>query len=295
MSRRNKGLIVLLLTAMWLPGAAYPKPRGASGSGTMFSVGYLPNITGWSVSSINYKAFTHLVEFAITPNRDGSFNTSSVARFSRTASLIRTAHANGVKVLLGVGGDQAWAPAFRTIASNPSTRAKFVSNVIRAMLTHGYDGIDLDWEDPDADRSQYQSLYAAFRTAMNRHPGKILSAPTALNWYGEVFWGAVQSVDFVSEMCYGTHPSKMASYYDGRQGTNWLGPPYNLPKSRWAIGIGMDPGEKEAHTTPALAKAQAQWAKDNGFGGIMVWGIWRDIADNDGAGQAALVEFVRPH
>ena len=55
------------------------------------------------------------------------------------------------KVLVSIGGgDGIEGPRFNKMASSESSRQAFVKNV-RALITkYGYDGVDIDWEVPNA-------------------------------------------------------------------------------------------------------------------------------------------------
>jgi chitinase len=85
--------------------------------------------------------------------------------------LITKAHADGVKVLLLLGGD---FEGLETSKSGPN----LVANAVAFAIEHGYDGFDLDWEYPasTADRIFFDRLMAMFREAS---PGALLSIDVA--------------------------------------------------------------------------------------------------------------------
>jgi len=62
-------------------------------------------------------------------------------------TLVPTAHRNGVKVMLSIGG---WTDSenFPAVASRPETRSAFVHSCLEQVRLYGFDGIDLDWEYP---------------------------------------------------------------------------------------------------------------------------------------------------
>ncbi len=52
-----------------------------------------------------------------------------------------------VKVLISVGGwSMSWI--FSKIFANPTTRTTFVNSAVEFVISHGFDGIDIDWEYP---------------------------------------------------------------------------------------------------------------------------------------------------
>lgn len=80
----------------------------------------------------------------------GSVSAKSVEDY-----LVDKAHAAGVKALLMIGGMGDGQGFLRSTA--PALRPVFVKNVLDYLETHGYDGIDLDWEDVlDTEQAQFR-------------------------------------------------------------------------------------------------------------------------------------------
>ncbi len=77
-------------------------------------------------------------------------------------ALSAAAHAHGVSALILLGGQGAGANI--ATAASPANRAAFVSKLLSALDTLGYDGIDLDWEE-SVDMDNLVALAQALRAA----------------------------------------------------------------------------------------------------------------------------------
>jgi chitinase len=118
-------------------------------------LGYYPewskyNTPAYSAAQIPYDKLTHISHafMLLTAQADG---TLSVPAGMIEPALISKAHAAGVKVLVSIGGgDGIQGPLFNQMAGSETTRQAFVHNVHNFLRKHGYDGVDVDWEVPDA-------------------------------------------------------------------------------------------------------------------------------------------------
>ncbi|WP_426749627.1 glycosyl hydrolase family 18 protein [Myxococcus sp. Y35] len=144
--------------------------------------------TGWNADlyppeKVDFSALTHILVGRVTPNPDGTVNTqfdnSNGPAIART--LATRAHAAGRKALIMVGGageHHGWVGA----ASN-ANRARFVQNLLNAMDTFGYDGLDIDWEPVEpADKPSLLALIQALRAA---RPQMLLTMP--IGWVNSNF------------------------------------------------------------------------------------------------------------
>ncbi|MEM8953740.1 MAG: glycosyl hydrolase family 18 protein [Verrucomicrobiota bacterium] len=68
------------------------------------------------------------------------------------STLITEAHARNKSVILSIGGafPTRLQDQFLAIATNDTKRETFVSNIVTYLKTNGYDGVDIDWEFPNA-------------------------------------------------------------------------------------------------------------------------------------------------
>ena len=161
----------------------------------------------YSAADIPYGKLTHICHAFLLPNADGSL---PVPAGFLEAGLIPNAHSHGVKVLVSVGGASGSAN-IGTLASTPSLRATFASNVKAFLLANSYDGVDIDWEFPQSatDKNNLtalvQALRAEFNASPNAHPEWLISgAYSQTTYYGQYYdlTALTPLVDFFNLMTY---------------------------------------------------------------------------------------------
>src|SRR5207237_2892868 len=118
-----------------------------SGFAQQWSMGFWTGVTGEPIANLNWGGLTHIAHVGAAPNADGtltltcSIGPCATSLFaSEVTTLITTAHANNVKVLLDLGNvsGSLWSGA----AGNNLNA--FVSNIMNLVNTYNYDGVDLD-------------------------------------------------------------------------------------------------------------------------------------------------------
>jgi len=118
----------------------------------------------YSADQIPYNQLTHIAHafVLLTAKADGTLN---VPYKYLEPALISKAHAAGVKVLVSIGGgDGIQGPRFNKMARSETTRQAFVKNVHSFLSANGYDGVDIDWEIPNAqDTSDCTTLMQELR------------------------------------------------------------------------------------------------------------------------------------
>jgi chitinase len=164
----------------------------------------------YSAAQIPFRKVTHIAHafLAIDPKADGSI---SIDPSLLEPALISGAHAAGVKVLISIGGaDASQAPAFAAVAKSDTLRKAFAHNVHSFVVANGYDGVDIDWEVPNApaDTQSCILLMQALRAEMPS-PGFLLSMAIPANppGYGTGFDvpSLASVLDFINVMTYDFH------------------------------------------------------------------------------------------
>ncbi|MFN5895552.1 MAG: glycosyl hydrolase family 18 protein, partial [Dolichospermum sp.] len=88
-----------------------------------------------------------------------------------------------LKIMLSIGG--ATENDFSSAAATVQSRANFAQSAIQLMKTNGFDGLDIDWEYPQANEdNNYIQLLAQLRTQINQasqNDGKQYLLTTALS------------------------------------------------------------------------------------------------------------------
>ncbi len=157
--------------------------------------------------SIHFGKMTHLyLAFGMPPKCNGTCTTDSDMRFSikgetdaDIARMVATAHAAGVKVILSIGGgggDQQIIQFY-----NPGLSAALVNSLDKYVSAHGFDGVDLDIEDPSNMGAPYAALVNALIARF--HPeGKIVTAAVAKYLQSSAPASTLHQFDFINVMNY---------------------------------------------------------------------------------------------
>ncbi len=209
-------------------------------------------------SEIDFKAFSHLIDFAIIPEKDGSIDPLKCGITpEQSKAVITPAHAAGCKVIVCLGGAET-EPRLHP-ALTDAVRPTFVRSLVQFITTRGYDGIDIDIEPiEDADVPNYEKLVHELRVALNAADAKLLlTAATAQQ--PAMFARIQQDFDQINLMTYdlsGTYPGfetwYNAALYDGGKNLISSGKPFpsvtstvdefakaGILKSKLGIGVGF--------------------------------------------------------
>ncbi|XP_059149988.1 acidic mammalian chitinase-like [Physella acuta] len=177
-----------------------------------------------------------------------------------------------LKVLLAVGGWQIGSKPFVPLVKDETTRDTWVKNVVRYLRSHGFDGIDIDWQfpatrgSPADDKQKFtlllKGLYEAFKKDA-KETGKeklLLTIATASGTYyieqSYEPYKIIHYIDFMLLMTYNYHGQweKVTGHHSGlyphrddpKTGEKsqlyqewsinfWLGT--GLPKERLIVGV----------------------------------------------------------
>jgi GH18 family chitinase len=147
-------------------------------------VGYMPAWQG-SVEEIAFARLTHVNYAFALPTADGGLQ--PVQDLPKLRSLVTRAHENRVRVLISIGGwNDGDDSAFTALSVSRAGRRNFAETVTRLVADQGLDGVDIDWEYPEAtEADRYAALINELSTVL-RPAGKLLTAAvTASSWGSE--------------------------------------------------------------------------------------------------------------
>lgn len=183
---------------------------GGGGPSGAWVMGYYPswdapaNGGSYAVTSIDWDGLTHVAAAFYVPDGSGGW-ASGYFDATSASQLITAAHANGKKALASIGGSGS-GPGFE--GSMQTAMSTFLTN-LQALITMGYDGLDIDWEGGNLTTAQDQTLETSLVDAIrSANPGILLTYTAGyenenslddLSWYGTLS----AKVDRINLMTYG--------------------------------------------------------------------------------------------
>ncbi len=166
------------------------------------SIGYY---TPWgnpvlSPDQIEWAGLTDLIYWGAAVHADGTLDLNLQLVSTTGKAIIAAAHAKGVKVLLGLI-EADWAGGANTMQPAVTNKlSTLVANVMSAVNSYGFDGVDIDWEPFNSSTSgaALKQLAGALRAALGT---KLLSVAAIVN--DSAYWGgAHSSFDRIQMMTY---------------------------------------------------------------------------------------------
>jgi len=245
----------------------------------------MPSWAG-DVNAVQYSKLTHINYAFLLPNTDGSLQ--AIDNSSKLSSLVSAAHANGVKVMISVGGwNDGNDNGFETLAGNTTYRTNFVNNISSFVNQYNLDGADIDWEYPDAGTSanNYVSLMTALATRLHGQ-GKLLTAAVVGTGGESILSSVFAQVDFLNLMAYDYNNYDHSTYsYASQSISYWKG--RGLPANKTVLGVpfyGRPSWESYAALIARGANPYADTYSGVGYNGITTIKSKTDLAYDQAGG-----------
>jgi len=260
-------------------------------------VGYLPAWRG-EVVPAQLAQLTHVNYAFVLPTAAGGLEPlENPAKLQR---LVAAAHAAGVRVLLSVGGwHDGDHSAFDAIGADAGRTRAFTKHLLRFVKQYHLDGVDMDWEHPDARTAAgYAALMRQLATRLHRRGYLLTAAVAGGTWAGPGILPSVfEDVDFLNIMAYDA-PAPAHATYAGAVEALAYWKARGLPASKAVLGLpfygqpsqesfaallarGADPEADllggVGYNGLATIKSKTALALDQASG-VMIWELSQDAA-----------------
>jgi GH18 family chitinase len=294
--------LVLIGCSVAVTPTASPSPTPVARTQPFKVVGYVTPAA--NIDAIDFSLLTHINYSFLIPRANGT--TRPFGALNHLRRVVAEAKKHDVKVLIAVGG-WGWDKEFETLAADPAIRKKLANRVAAFCATYKLDGIDIDWEYPNAGASaeRFAALAIDFRSALP--PGSLVTAAVladATDAAG-ISNEAVRNLDFINLMAYdgprtnhssyamaersiatwlarGIHPDKLVlgvPFYARPGGASYRTLLTNDPATASGDRI-LFKGVEQNYNGPATIRRKTELALQLA-GGIMIWELSKDARGSD--------------
>ena len=213
LARRTWGALALALVLIGCSAAVAPtvspSPTPLARTQPFKVVGYVTPAA--NIDEIDFSLLTHINYSFLIPRANGTTRPFGAPNHLR--KVVAQAQKHDVKVLIAVGG-WGWDKEFETLAADPAIRAKLAKRVAEFCANYQLDGIDIDWEYPNAGASaaHFAALAIALRSALPA--GALVTAAVLADATDAVgiSTDAVGHLDFINLMAYDGPRTNHSSY-----------------------------------------------------------------------------------
>ncbi len=168
-----------------------------------FVVGYMPTYNNFpnAINNADLNILTHIDIAFVNPDAN-----ANIYMPNGTATVVNTAHAKNVKVLVSICGGAGDANTYHTILSNTNLTNTFVYNLTQLCINNNLDGVDVDIEGNVLDgnyvtAAQYESFVLKLATALHAQ-NKLMTSALAGWFINNVTNTAAQAFDLIGLMSY---------------------------------------------------------------------------------------------
>ncbi|NLN86562.1 MAG: hypothetical protein GX133_03000 [Syntrophomonadaceae bacterium] len=176
-----KGTLVLTLLIISLCAATSCASDTQEIKGGQFKVvGYYSgDLFDEPVEKLSTDKLTHVIYAFLIPWEDGSL--VELEKPEQLREIVTQAHKDGTKVFIAVGGwsyqNKPLQPIFETVAASDEKRKLLIEKICRFVTEYGLDGVELDWEHPNANSiADYEKLIVELKAALDLQDKELTAA-----------------------------------------------------------------------------------------------------------------------
>lgn len=163
-------------------------------------VGYLPAFKTSAINSIDFCKLTHLNICFANPDADGNIQIPEVS-----AIMSRAKEQNPqIEICISLGGGvlpENTKTYWSNLIDNPANRPEFISEIIRVINIHHFDGVDFDLE-WDAVTTGYNDFAVQLNDSLKKYDKLFTAALPGAYRYPLISNKALQTFDFINLMVY---------------------------------------------------------------------------------------------
>jgi chitinase len=258
-------------------------------------IGYLPEYRDFEPSWGS--CLTDLIYFSAEPAENGRLDTRRVGP-ERLRIMQEVKQAYGTRLHLSIGGYDR-SEYFIKVIADWKSRRNFVNDIVQFCEANDLDGVDFDWEFPVG---EFQTLRYVSLISEVRQAGLIVSV--ALYPHEDTDYRAFIDIDRIHIMSY-DHGSRHSTFEDATNdltlfeqagfspqqlvlGIPFYGRRTTHPTTSSAYaeiielydpGLGIDEIEGIYFNNVLTVKHKTCYARDHGYGGVMIWELGQDSRD----------------
>ena len=149
-------------------------------------VGYLPDYDyGYLEKTVDFEQLTDINYFSVIPQEDGKLKFTDSGSGAILDELVAHAHAQDVRVGISLGG---WGMSQNfAAATQESTLAIFIQEIVAFVKEHHLDTVDIDWEYPDvAEADQFTAFVSGLKKALPETVALSICVPTGVGSNGNI-------------------------------------------------------------------------------------------------------------
>jgi len=285
-------------TATTSPTPAPPGWCSSAGSqpGSVPVIGYLPDYETLNPDWGN--CLTDLIYFSAEPRPDGSLDSARLSPANlQTMREMKARY--GTRIYISLGGYERSAD-FSPMVTNLKARQYFITNLLAFARDNDLDGVDFDWEFPagQAELDGYLALMNAVKQAgliisvalypypnLDLKPYLIVDRLYIMSYDRGIkhstFEQAVLDLDYFMQAGLPRAKLFLGVPFYGRQMTSpYTAMTYAEIMKTYSPSPGIDEVGGVYFNGIATIQKKVCYVRQNGFGGIMIWELGQDSADD---------------